>query len=640
MSIHRVKFIWGSSGTIKGQWRLGLFCRYTSRAGFPGSGLALSLRGLLGWALAAVVLAYAGTVFLVARSLRGVPAGELSWADWAAWPVRRAQRARLRGHAWAAQGRAAIAAQRYGEGFFLLRQALAGDPGDAGTRLTLAQLNLLAGDRANALALLAAAPRFGRPDAAWLHTAIEIGRDGEDWDFILQLIDACLPRVDPSALAERGELTAAKAEALVGLGRGPEALELLRTAPVRSELVRIREARTLLALGRAEEAAAALAAWRREVPHLPEIAFQIEARAWRQAGKWPEFERTLDSYRATGAGEARPAAFAVVERARAGRGAAAALDDYLFRFGSEMENYRLVAEPLAEVPAVPLLARLVAAAREHGFSPRPVEVEFAVGLLRQGDFPALARLLGEIEPEFSAARADGRAWFVWIQKLSLALNSTEAGAQGQVVEAIASQPLSLVASKDAIAALRRAGRPETAARVVAVARRRFAANMWLAQQDRELQRELAALAEQAAKSAPPAVLREEPVDADAFFSQLDRAVAAGQWPEARDQIGRLRARRTPPPWLAERDTDLLRRELRIEQALGDALALRLAAKLLLNGGPERIDELLDFARAFDAKGDRASALALARLVHDRYPGNVKVAALLKQWQPRTVPGEP
>ena len=631
MGIHRVRFVWRSRSTVDGRWRLGLFCRYEHRRGFPESGLAISMRGVLSWVAVLMALAYAGSVWLVARSLRDVPARETTWEDAAAWPLHRARIARLRGRAWIVQGRAALAARRYSEAVFFLRRGVASIPDDFEARLTLAQLHLTVGDRVHALALLAEAPAFGLPSAAWRRTVLTIGSGGDDWSFVIDLVDRCLPMVGKDALTERSDLIVAKAQALIGLSRGAEALALLRASDVRTDAVKIQEVRTLLALGRMAEAVDFLAAWRRTAaPQSLTHVIPLQVQAYRQADRMTDFEQALAELKASRPMEADPAAFAVVERARAGHGAAAALDDYLFRFGNTQENVELLAEPLAEIPAVPLLQRLVTAAAEHGFPVRALQMQLAQGLLRQGDWPALARLLIQIEPEFSRRDREPWIWLAWTQRLSLALTSAEAGAHRQIVDFASEQPISLPACKEAITALRRAGRLDTAADLLAAVRRRYGQSPWLGDQDHAISRERAA---HLAVAPPPPAPAAAPVELDAFFGALDRAIAASRWQDARDQIDQLRALRPAPLWLAPRDTDLLRRELRIDQALGDVLALRLAAKLLLAGGPERIEELLAFARDCDARGARADAVTIATLVRDAYPLNGPARQLLAAWQP-------
>lgn len=630
--VRRIKFIWGSCDAIKGRWHLGLIGIYAHRPGYPGTGLAISLRGLLRWGVVLAVVGYTASVALVIRSLRGLPKGEVTWVDAAAWPLRRARLRDLRGRAWIAQGQAAIQAGRFGEGAFLLRSGLGLDPRDAAARLELAQVWVSFGARPRALGLLAEAPIYGLPDRAWRQDALAIAADGEEWNFTLTFVDACLPRLAVSAFEERGELLAAKARALIGLGRAADALALTAAPDLQTEVVRAQHVEALLALDRVSEAVDYLAAWRREEQPaaLPPI-LRLQAQALRRAGRFAEFEQTLEALRALHPAMPQPAAFGVAERARAGRGAAEALADYLLRFGGRPANLRLVASELAQVPDVPLLSRIVAAARERGYPLRPALVALAEGLLRQGDWAGLAPVVAELEPLFSRRGTAGWIWFVWMNALSHALVSTEAGMQQQLVNVATDRTLSLEAYKQTVAALRRAGRVETAGRMLAAARLEFAESPWLLAQTAEVNRELAARAPKT--PAPALAARPVPVVQRQLFDRLDAAMSAGHWPEARALVQKMRRLDPRPPWLIARETDLLRRELRIDQGLGDVLALRLSAQLLLGHGAERIDELLEIARDFAAHGDRADAVLIATLVREKYPGNVPAAQLLEDWQP-------
>lgn len=632
MGIRRIKFVWGSDKVIVGRWWFSLFCRYASRPGFPGSGLAISVRGLLVWAAIFGVLAYAGSVWIVSRSLRGVPAGEATWVDAAAWPLRRANINRLRGRAWIERGREALAAHRFAEGVFYLRQGLAGDPGDFAARLTLAQLALEIGDRVHGLALLADGPDHGLPNAESRRAVLVIGFDGEEWNFVATFVDRCLRKMDTATAEERGELIAAKAKALQMLGRGSEALDLLRTQRPPTKEVKIELVHTLLAQNRVNDAIAYLADWRRTATGpVVSTVIRLQAKAYRLAGRMAEFDQALADLRANQPGEPQPAAFAVVELALAGRDARPALEDYLFRFGGKPANLRLVAESLSDISAVPLLQRLLTAATEQGLRPRALQIELALALLRQNDGPALGQLLNQMETQAAPGNGEGALWFEWMRRLSRALTSSEAGAQRQVVDFAVERSLSLRAYEDAISALRRAGRIDTALQVAIAARRRFTESPSLGASLQTLQREQAAqVAAKPAASTP----REAIPDSDVFFGGLDHAVATAQWQDARDRVNKIRALRPPPPWLAPRDMDLLRRELRIDRALGDVLALRLAATLLLQHGPEHIEELLAFARECDVAGDRADGLLIVKLILDAHPLNQPARTLSEAWEPK------
>jgi hypothetical protein len=325
-------------------------------------------------------------------------------------------------------------------------------------------------------------------------------------------------------------------------------------------------------------------------------------------------------------------AFAVEECAKAKRGAAAALDDYLFRFGGSAANLQRVAQKLAAIPDPPLVARVVAAASERGYAAESFQSSRANALLRAGEWNELARVVAALKPERVQANPEARLWLTWMRQLTDALVSPATASAGRLTEFLGGQVLSLDAEQMTITALRQAGRDEAARDAVEIALRFYPNSAWLRTQQTEVQGLLAAKAA-AAPPAAPAPRAPEPAS-DEFFQRLDAAMAAARWDEAGREIDALRALRPAPGWLAAHDGELLRRELRIDQALGDRPALQLAARLLLNRGAGGADEVLNFASGLDPQAARADAIFLAKTVLEKLPGNEAATELLAKLQPK------
>ncbi len=89
----------------------------------------------------------------------------------------------------------------------------------------------------------------------------------------------------------------------------------------------------------------------------------------------------------------------------------------------------------------------------------------------------------------------------------------------------------------------------------------------------------------------------------------------------------MRGTRPQPFWVIVRDVDLLRREIRIAQAAGDPPAMQLAARLFLNGGPARAEEVLTFARELPVRGVRDDAMLLTRVAQEKFPSDGDAAEL-------------
>ena len=58
MKRRRIKFVWGASEVIRGEWHLGLIGFYDREEGKRDDGLAVSVRGMMGWLGGGAVLAY------------------------------------------------------------------------------------------------------------------------------------------------------------------------------------------------------------------------------------------------------------------------------------------------------------------------------------------------------------------------------------------------------------------------------------------------------------------------------------------------------------------------------------------------------------------------------------------------------
>ena len=630
-----IKLIWGSSDVVKAGWRLGLFGFYSHLPGYPRSGLVISVRGLLRWALALGLVGYLALAAAVTRWLARDPTNRIGFADVLTWPVRRDHFAELRGRGWLAHGKEAINAKRWAEGVFFLRRGLDAWPGDFDARLALARFYLLVGERPRALALLAEGPRIGPPPPDWTGLACALAAEGEDWTTALLLGERGLPWLsDPPRPAERERLLARQCAALIGLGRNAAALTLAEAGGETIPLLNLERARALLALGRPAEAAAFLARRRAAAPPADQVAIvKLQARAWREAGRFDAMDQALRDLRALRPTDPELAAFAVEQCVRADRYGSAALDDYLFRFGGQPVNLQCVVRPLAEIPAVALVRRVVGAAAERGYAPLPFGVPLAMALLREGDWSALADELAALAPSLKSADPELQRWFGWMKSLSGALGSQSVVGSESLVAVLQARPLALEAHRLTVTALRRAGRHEAARDVLLIARRSYAESPWLLAQQSEVARALAEAATApslTSASVPPS----SPITPNwrAFFQSTDDALARRQWTDARQLL--RAARVAQPAWLAAHEGEVSWRELQVAQGLHDAPGLRLALSVYLNGDLERAAAVLAWARELAAAGGRDDAVRLVQGVLERTPDHPLAKSLLAAWPPR------
>lgn len=632
--VPRIKFTWGRPQLEQARWRGGLFTFYSWTQGFPRSGLAVNMAGLLAWVLGLGAAGYLGIALAFTHWFRSQPHNRITFTDVLTWPMHRAQMAQLRGRAWLAQGQEAMAAKRWAEGVFYLRRGLEVCPDDLQARLVLGQFYLLTGQRPRAIDLLVAGPRYAVPSRAWLEAAFQLMAAGEDWGPMLRTCDACLARADAKfPLALRQRILARKAEALLGLERPAEALAVADIGDQADATeLKTQQARALLALGRVDEALVFLTRWHEAARPADRAGIQqLHVRALRESGRLDLMEQELNAICAANPTLAPMAAFAVEQRVRAGRGAAAALDDYIFRFGGNEPNLRLVVRLLADIPDVALCRRVAAEAAARGYPTSPYNAAVATALLRAGDFEELARAVQAMGPVFAKAEGGRSSWYDWIKGLAEDLVAPP-GARGTTADYLAKNLVSLEAHQLSVEALRRAGRLEAARDLLVISCQLYPESQRLRGEQASVARELAARV--AAVAAPAMLQPATPVEAEVFFRRLDAALAAQDWPASRDMISAVRTSRMPPAWLGTADADLLRRELRINQALGDTAALQLAASLLLNAGSARADEVLAFARELDARGAKEDASILAKAVRAKYPDNDSAQELLANWAAR------
>lgn len=633
----RLKFIWGSREVIVGHWRLGLFGFYERSRGFRFSGLAISVRGLLCWTLALGVAGYVGGAWALTHWLQRNPYNQLGFVDVLAWPVRREQLARVRAKGWLAQGKAAMKEGRWSEGVFYLRRGLDLTPEDHEARFVLSQFYLLAGQRPRALALLVAGvdPRFPLPARPMFEAALQVTFAGEDWASALALCDRALPRLGATEQwGFRQWLVAKKLEVLLATHRAPEAVALAEGEGEAADVaVKLQHARALVAAERTSEAIAALRGWRKsaDADQAAQL-LRLEATTLREAGLRDDLERALVQLRAVHPSSVADAAFGVEERARSGRGADRALEEFFLRFAFTAADLQLVSQPLARIPEVRLVRRVVEVAKERGYAVRPFHIQLVEAQLRQGDWKAAATAVDAMAAEFAAANPDARTWHELMSALVASLSPVGNVSPQPIVIYLRSHLLSLEAYQLTISALRRAGRDEPARDVIALGRKLYVESPSLVAEAAEVE---AVLARRPAPApllpARPAVVL--PATAEEFFRALDAQIAAKAWAQAAGLAANAQFARPVPEWLPSRERELLFREIRIAQGQQNGGELRTSVRLFLGADTTRADQLLALAREWRADGARDDALRLVNWVIEAIPDHAEARALQAEWRP-------
>lgn len=641
MKRRRIKLVWGASKVIRGRWYFGLFGLYDREEGQREDGFAISVRGLMLWSLAGVLSAYVAGAAALWSFWQRNPYCLLTYGDAFFYPVRRAEVAAKKGQAFIAEGQVLMKDQKWSDGAQLLRHGLTLYPGDLSARLALARFYTLTNQRALAVKLLSEELPGDSPGRIYLQGLFSLAEQSEDQDLIVTMVDRFLPLLKGErAAVERRWLGARKFVALLAGQRAAEALAFSELEDP-GDMAAEHRVLALLDLGRASEAADFLETWQKRPGADLRAVQRLQVRVFRDAKRVDDMERALEELRALSPDDPRQAVYGVVQRALAGREAAAgaALDDFLFRFGGSAGNLQMAAEPLAEIGNRTLFERCAAAARERGYAPQPFRVLQVQLHVQRGEWAEAAAVLAQMKPTPGRpVPANEQIWSEWMGRLVDAALSPAEVPQAAVLEFLRGRPWPMKIFRTYIEGLRRAGRIETAREVIAIAEGTFPASRWVLTQKAEVAKEFAALP----VAAPPVVLTGAagPVKERVFFEELDARVRERKWAEAGGLIRDVRAGRPPPVWLEKRDGDTRLAEVRINQGLGETPAMLAAAGLYLNGDAERARRVIEVAREFFGAGDKLRAIALVEAVVQRTPEHAQARKLLAEWKPRPQPVEP
>ena len=492
----RVKFIWGASGVIRGHWYLGLVGRYDRVEGMPGDGLAISVRGLLLWALGGSVALYCGGAAAIYAVRSRNPYNLATYSDVLLWPAQRARMAELTGRSLLAEGLADVKDGREAEGAGKLHAGLLRCPADTRARLVLAQLYVRTNQRPLALQTLLDRLDLGYPGREFMEKLFALAEEGEDYAVILNTCQRYRTgRTAAAAVADRPWLLQRQVQTLLAARRAGEALQLAEAAGPDAPAA-IGEARVLalIDLGQTGGAREFLAAWReRAGPDLARVV-RLQVRVFGEARQFEAMESAIDELRALTPADPKPAVYGIVQRAKAGRGdlAAGALDDYFSRFGGSRENLLLVMQPLAEIAALPLVQGGYDRAASLGYDLQPFRVQLFLTQLRRGDWTAAQRILDQLHPLGSRDDPAGIFWLNWQERLVTAATDPSLLAQRALLEIVQDRPLPLPDFCQTCQVLLRANRNETARQVLEIGQHYYPASSSLAKLLAEAERSLGA----------------------------------------------------------------------------------------------------------------------------------------------------
>lgn len=633
----RIKFIWGASQVIRGQWFLGLVGLYDRREGKREDGIVVSVRGMLAWG---AVFGFVGWVALATAGFwiwQRNPYTLLTYGDALLYPLRSAAIAEKKGQAFIAQGQDLARAGRWYDAANLLRLGLARYPRDFRARLTLARFYQLTNQSSAGLKILKEGLADEYPGRSYLDALFKLAIQGEDFAAVVDLCVRYLPVVKRDALAaEHRWLVEKRYGALTAAERHAEALAVAETeagGDVREE----RRVLSLLALRRTQDALAVLAEWRKRPGADLNVVVRLEVRALREAGRLEEMEERIGELRQRLPAEAATHVYGIVQRAMAGRGveAGAALAEYVFRFGGFAENLLLVAAPLAEIGNLPLLQQCAEAARERGFPLTRMHAFLFDTHLGRGEWDEAGRILEALPHATTGKDAVDKTWREWLQLLIEAGKNSSEAPQRSLVEFLRGRAWTMALYRRTAATMLRAERLETARDILDLALRAYPSSQWAQTTAADVRERLAAQA--AAQAAEPAGTV-APTSAEAIFGQrLDYLLRIKNWTEAERHLAQTLALAPAPDWLEGREAAIRLARVRIAQGRRDLPALREAAQRFLNGSVVRSQELHALAGEIFSAGDRAGAIALTREILHSTPGFAVAQRSLREWDPTAEP---
>ena len=644
MPVPKLKLCWNGT-RVEADWHLGLFGFY-ARGGAGGRlrGVVVSGRGLLAWLAALAVVAYFTGAAALWFWLERRPYNQVTYAD-LVLPSRWSRVQGLRGQALVSEGLDDIQAHRWGAGLQKLRAGIARHPAETRGRLVLADLFVAMKARRQAVEVYDGGLAFGYPGCDYIEAMLKAAAQGEDYAWSLRTCDRALALVEGGAARaeERRWLVRQKLAVLLAAGRADEALALAVSegetgSPAISEFRVI----ALLKEGKPAEAMAFLADWTARNGNRPDPqVLRLQVRAFREAGDFAGMERALESLRALSPTDPRPYAYGIVQRVMAGRreDAARAMDAFLLRFGSTPQFLHLLAVPLAEIAARPLLETLAAYARQQGFPPEVFNRCRLQALIARAEWRDAAALAAEAQAGGLKNETESAWYGLMNAQIQAALDPSE-GVQSNLVSLVRQHPFTLGIYKELIANLRRAGRPATAREVVTFAQGVYPQNAVIEAARTELDAELAAAAAAVEVPLRPATTASSPVESvpareewteTAFFTRMDEMAKTGDYEGALRHIHEVR--RSKPVWLDGREAELARAEVRFDGRAGDRLALRASARRYITGDRLRSAQMIEIARDLHAAGCKEEAQLLLNELLAKVPDYAVAKGLLAQWAP-------
>ncbi len=256
----RLRLVWSAKSAPKVNWWRGLIGLQTRGGKHRGFVFHLAMKGLLLWTGSLALICFLLTTAVGAFILNKNPYNRISYAD-LVLPTRWDELRSKRGEALIDEGLSEIKAQRYGAGIMMLAHGLKLEPSNVSARITLGQMYTQAGYVHRALEIFRKGIPYAHANKRYLHHTFFLAEYLEDDSQVLGLVAETRVVLDEENTSEQQWLRGREAAALVRMEKYAEVLELRDTAKGFPGMeLNSFWARAMVGLGRGDEAIAAVKA--------------------------------------------------------------------------------------------------------------------------------------------------------------------------------------------------------------------------------------------------------------------------------------------------------------------------------------------------------------------------------------------
>ncbi len=649
----KIRLTWGNPEVEGARWRFGLFAlkpaggsdkpgEKLSRRKDTRSALHVSLRtitlSLSALALAGYFAAAYGLLYVQEKN----PYNRITYGD-LALPWRWSALDAKRGAALIDQARAELKAGQIAAGSSRLRMGLERNPTDSEARMELARIYLLRRLRTHSDRVLMEAFDHGYPGIEYVVKSYRMVVLGDASEKELSFLKAARSaRAAASALAaDEQVMDGLLIETLLRMDRHEEAVQIGRRLYPDNSSSRLElEITVALAGGDTAGAAAFADQWRALKPASVDVLIRA-ADVYRQAGRHADMQACIDRLRQLAPVNPVYVSLNIVQNIRAGRDeiAGAALNDGLFRFGSDIHALAVWSRDIAETGRGDFLVRMEAFMQEQGHNLNSVLFARLLAQIRTRDWPAARELVVRIRGREAAMPEPERRRLDVITGLAMACADAGGAYQQVFLAAYQRSPFGLDFTRMMIEALLDANRPETAGQLITFAEGIYPESDYLGKASERVKERLLVLADQREKERPVASVSQSGrfADSAALFAELKRLGEGGKAEEGL-RIARAVVK-SPPAWFTQREEEALGLlELDLALRSNDLTMLQFTVRNYLRGSTDKKQRtLLKLASDWQRAGRKVEPLLVVREVLKVRPDSKEALGLLNTWDPKPLP---